>query len=217
MKMKKNVLILSVVVGTLFSGPAAVGLDLGTPGQFLGRLGKAPAAAWHEVDKAHKAARREAEKAHEAITNEFQKAYDAGMNEYQKGENFGKEIGRAIKNEAGKFFPTEGIIEFPPPPPQTPYIARYKVSLKNDIGTEVLFKVGSSENYIVSPKTEKKLSSAEKNPVVIISKLSSPKKCPKKKANERCWRVVVEDKQTLPNAFIIHLDEYSEVVVDAIK
>ena len=108
-------------------------------------------------------------------------------------------------------------IKFPPPPPQTPYIAYYEVSLKNDMRTEVLFKVGSSENYIVSPNEVKKLSSAEKNPVVTISKLDNPKKCPDKAANEQCWDIIVTTKQTLPNAFIIYLDKYYNVAVRSIK
>jgi hypothetical protein len=144
--MKKNVLVLSVVVGILFSGPVAAG-------GFV-----------------------------DSMTDMISK------------------------------------IKFPPPPPQTPYIAYYEVSLKNDLGIEVLFKVGSSENYIVSPNEVEKLSSAEKNPVVTISKKERPEKCPEKAANEQCWGVVVEDKQTLPNAFIIYLDkEYDDVVVRAIK
>jgi hypothetical protein len=206
--MKKNVFVLLVVVGTLFSGPVVAW------GGTLGDIGDAATDAYHGAgDAATDAYHGTGDVIHDISAG----TVNAFHNAVKAGENFGKVIGRTIEDKARTYFPSRGIeytAEYTAPQSKV----KYEVSLKNDLKKEVLFEVGSSGEYIVPPKKVKKLSSAEKNPVVTISKLDNPKKCLDKAANERCWGIIVTDKQTLPNAFIIYLDEeYYDVVVRAIK
>lgn len=219
--MKNCLMVFLITIGIMVSAPLYA--------RFLGDLNPTGREGW--VNKGTQKAKEVIHDAGEVTGintvihktgKEIGRFYDDVKEETSKGiHKIGKEIGRApgnvVKAGAKGYYKVVGIKATPPSPPQQSKTVYYEASLKNGLINEVLFKVGSSENYIVSSKEIKKIYSTDKNPVVAISIEARPKNCPSLVASERCWVAISDTKQALPNGFVVSYDKYNDIIVTSME
>jgi len=204
--MKKNVFVLSVVVGILFSGPVAGNFFTDTADKITETYHNAGDAATEAYHGTGDAATDVYHSAGDAATEAYHGAGDAATEAYHGAGDAATGLYSLIK------------VQVVPESNRKKKAGNYKLlSLTNKLKVDVLFKVGSSNYYLVSPKnTEELFSEVEvKQSIITIRIKDDPELCRPAKGKQQCWKRVSEKEWTLPNDLVISFSEkfYRFVVV----